>query len=60
MLHMINPDYELIGAASDDQEGMELIRKKRPDLVIIDIDVSGEAGDWRYLKICVRKGIPVK
>lgn len=44
MLHKINPDYELIGAASDNQEGMELIRKKRPDLVIIDIDVLQGSG----------------
>ena len=44
MLHMINPDYELIGTVTDEQRGMELIRKKQPDLVIIDVDLSGGRG----------------
>ena len=44
MLHMINPDYELIGTVTDEQSGMELIRKKQPDLVIIDVDLSGGRG----------------
>ena len=44
MLCMINPDYELIGTVMNEQSGMEVIRKKKPELVIIDVDISGGRG----------------
>lgn len=59
MLHMINPDYELIGTVTDEQSGMELIRKKQPDLVIIDVDLSG-GRDWRCWEGCERKEMPAR
>ena len=39
ILHKINPDYELAGTAADGIEGLELIRKEKPDLVILDIQM---------------------
>ena len=39
ILHKINPDYELAGKAEDGKAGYELIRRMKPDLVILDIQM---------------------
>lgn len=35
-------DYEVIGQAYDTSEALELLDKKRPDLVMLDIDLGGD------------------
>lgn len=37
MLPRIHPDYEVVGSASDGEDGLRLIEEMRPDLVILDI-----------------------
>lgn len=37
ILKKLNPAYELVGKASNGIEGLEMIRKEKPDLVILDI-----------------------
>lgn len=39
ILKTISPKYELVGTASDGESGYELIREKKPDLVIMDIQM---------------------
>ena len=38
------PDIEVVGAAEDGQEAMELVREKRPDIVIMDISMPNLNG----------------
>lgn len=44
ILARINPDYEVVGTAKDGREGYDLIKKERPDLVILDIQMPGMNG----------------
>ncbi len=37
ILQKIDPEYKVIGTAEDGESGYELIRRERPDLVIMDI-----------------------
>lgn len=39
MLPRISPDYQVVGAAANGVEGMEVIFRSRPDLVIMDIQM---------------------
>lgn len=51
----INPEYELAGMASDGIEGLKLIRKEQPDLVIMDIEMPDMDG-LTMLKILRSEG----
>ena len=44
LLEKAGPEYELAGAASDGREGYELISEARPDLVIMDVQLSRMGG----------------
>lgn len=44
MLPKINPGYEVVGVASDGEEGLEIVSRTRPDLVIMDIQMPGMDG----------------
>ena len=37
ILKKLNPSYELAGKAADGIEGLEVIRRVKPDLIIMDI-----------------------
>lgn len=39
MIPKLNPDYEVVGTASDGEEGLRVIEDMRPDLVILDIQM---------------------
>lgn len=39
MLPKLNPDYEVVGTASDGEEGLRMIGEMKPDLVILDIQM---------------------
>ena len=44
LLPKISPDYEVAGTASDGMEGLAVIREQQPDLVILDIRMTGMDG----------------
>ena len=37
MLLSSQPDLEVVGEAGDGQEGIEVVRRERPDVVLMDI-----------------------
>ena len=37
MLPKLSPDYQVVGTASNGVEGLEVISRMRPELVIMDI-----------------------
>lgn len=43
-LYKMNSDYELAGNATDGRNGYELVRRIKPELIILDIDMSGMDG----------------
>ena len=44
LIPRLSPAYEVAGTASDGGEGRELIRREKPDLVILDIRMPGMDG----------------
>lgn len=44
MLPKINPGYEVVGMASGGEEGLEIVSRTRPDLIIMDIQMPGMDG----------------
>ena len=40
----VDPDIEVIGEAADGQEGLELARELRPDVVLVDMRMPGLGG----------------
>lgn len=47
MIHCINVatnGFEIIGAAADGSEALEMIRQTQPDIVLIDIQMPGISG----------------
>ena len=39
-----NPNLKVIGESGMMQEAIELIKQKRPDLVLLDINLAGDSG----------------
>jgi two-component system response regulator YesN len=43
-LYKMNSDYEVAGNAADSRSGYELVRRIKPELIILDTDMSGMDG----------------
>ena len=54
ILQKIDPEYKVIGTAADGEAGYELIKRTKPDLVIMDIRMP-KTGDRPW-----RRELPVK
>ena len=48
ILKKLNPSYELAGKAADGIEGLEVIRRVKPDLIIMDIRMPDMDGPVSY------------
>lgn len=59
VLKKINPDYELVGKAADGLEGLKLVRREQPDLIIMDICMPGMDG-IKMLQTLRAEGITCK
>lgn len=55
ILSKISESYEVVGKAADGREGLELIRKEQPDLVILDIRMP-EMDGLEMLEILRKEG----
>ena len=59
ILKKLNPVYQVVGKADNGREGLELIRRLRPDVIIVDIrmpDMDGLA----MLKTLRKEGLETK
>lgn len=55
----LNPSYELAGKAADGIEGLEVIRRVKPDLIIMDIRMPDMDG-LTMLKSCGKRALPAR
>ncbi len=55
----IHPEHQIVGTAPDGQQGLDLIRKKLPDLVITDVRMPNMDG-LQMIEQVVREGLRVK
>ena len=55
MLKKINPEYEIVGTASDGAAGCEMICAVRPELVIMEAEMPGTDGFTMLRKLRDRK-----
>ncbi len=55
----IHPEHQIVGTASDGRRGMELIRKKLPDIVITDVRMPDMDG-LQMIEQVTREGLRVK
>lgn len=44
LLNKEHPDLEVLGSAQDVPSGIDLVRKVRPDILFLDIDMGGQTG----------------
>ncbi len=51
MERILSPFYEIVGAAQDGAEGIELFLKTKPDLVLMDITMPNTSGKEALAKI---------
>jgi two-component system chemotaxis response regulator CheB len=54
-----DPDFEIIGMASDALEASKLVRKQRPDVITLDIHMPGMTGIEWLEKLLPKNPIPV-
>jgi CheY-like chemotaxis protein len=50
------PDFELVGEAADARQAIELALRRRPDVVLLDVDMPGGGGARAAVEI--REGLP--
>lgn len=51
LIHEINSEFVILGSAADVTDGLELIRKTKPDLVLLDIQLESSTG-FELLQQC--------
>ena len=50
------PDFEVVGEADDAKSGVELALRRRPDVVLLDVNMPGGGGARAAVEI--REGLP--
>lgn len=43
-LASLNPEYDIVGEAATDEEALEQVRRLRPDIVLVEIDLPDRSG----------------
>lgn len=54
-----DPEFELVGSASDGQEAIELVKKLKPDVVTLDVEMPKVDGLTALKKIMEENPLPV-
>ena len=58
-LFSLEPDFELLAAASDGIEALRYVRDLRPDVLVLDIRMPGKDG-LAVLREIIREGLPTR
>jgi len=46
VLQQVTPEVSVVGTARDAQKGLDLIIDEHPDLIFLDVNMSGHDGFW--------------
>src|ERR1700722_673798 len=46
LLHQLAPDWEVCGETAEAEEAVQMGEELRPDVILIDLSISGSKGLW--------------